>query len=89
MSDAVVARLNGGAPGEKLFRFVNEHKLLVTFVFLESLTLVTGIALDQLGKPILAGVTGSAAILIPVVLITIGGFLKLLKVIAPYLRTVQ
>lgn len=87
MSDAVVNRQTERNAGEKVTRFLSDHLLVVSFLFVEVVSLAGGVVLDQMGMPIMAGVVGSVAVLVPITLLCIFGFLKLLRVLAPYLKT--
>ena len=87
MSDAVVNRQADRNVGEKVTEFLSDHLLLVCFVLVEVVSIAGGITLDRIGMPILAGIAGSVAVLVPLTLLSIFGFLQLLRVLAPYLKT--
>lgn len=87
MTDAVVSRQGDTNFLNRVARFISDNLLAITFVVLEVLTFGSGLVLDHMGMPILAGIAGAAGFLVPITFLSVYGFLQLLRFIAPYLKT--
>ena len=89
MSDAVVSRQGDTNLLNRVATFISDYLLVITFVVLEVLTFGGGLVLDRMGMPVLAGIAGAAGFLVPITFLSVFGFLQLLRVIAPYLKTAE
>jgi len=87
MTDAVVSRQGDTNVLNRVAILISDHLLVITFVVLEVLTFGSGLVLDQMGRPVLAGIAGAAGFLVPITFLSVYGFLYLLRLIAPYLKT--